>query len=46
MCPGGQEGQQSLGFPVVDHRLTMWQQCVLVTKKANGVLVGEQLANS
>ena len=34
------------GWPTVDQRLTMRQQSVLVAKRANGVLVGQWLANS
>ena len=45
VCPGGQEGQWCHGWPTVGHRVTVRQQCVLVAKRANGVVVGQRLAN-
>ena len=44
-CPGGLEGQWGPGSPTVDQILTTSQQSGPVTRKANGVLLGQLLTS-
>ncbi|POI20799.1 hypothetical protein CIB84_015454 [Bambusicola thoracicus] len=45
VCPDGQEDRWCPGWPTVGQRLTVRQQHVLVAKKVDGLLVGQQLTS-